>query len=181
MRIKLLGLMVLMSAFFKKSWGIIREDVCEAVRDFFKYGHMLKSVNCTAVTLIPKSAQPSSIKEYRPISCCSVLYKIISKVLANRLLLVIDDIVGPSKSAFIPGRLIADNILLSHELVKGYSKKFISPRCMIKVDLQKAYDSVEWSALIQIMKGLGFRQRCELDSYLLANGKLYLLCKWSSN
>lgn len=73
--------------------------------------------------------------------------------------MVIDDLVAPSQYAFIPRRVINDNILLSHELVKGYSRKHISPRCMIKVDLQKAYDSIEWCAIEQLLKPLGFPAR----------------------
>lgn len=85
-----------------------------------------------------------AVKDFRPIACCSVLYKIISKVLANRMKRVLNTIISEHQSAFVPGRLIFDNILLSQELVRGYSRKHISPRYMVKVDIQKAYDSVEW-------------------------------------
>lgn len=66
---------------------------------------------------------------------------------------------GPNQSAFIPGRILSDNIILSHELVKGYTRKHLSPRCMIKVDIQKAYDSLEWVFLEQMLKELGFAER----------------------
>lgn len=117
---------------------------------------MLKAINCTIVTLIAKHEYANTAKEYRPIACCSVLYKIISKVITHRLQVVIEDLVNSSQSAFVPGKVIYDSIILSHELVKGYAKKYISPRCMIKVDLQKAYDSIDWYALKQILIAMGF-------------------------
>lgn len=80
------------------------------------------------------------MKDFRPIACCTVLYKLISKVLANRLKAVLHSVVSDSQSAFVQGRMILDNVLLSQELLAGYTRKHTSPRCMIKVDIQKAYD-----------------------------------------
>ena len=108
------------------------------------------------VSLIPKVQNPKSAKEYRTIACCTVVYKIISKVLTNRLHGVIQSVISDSQAGFIPGRKISDNILLAHKLVKAYTRKHISPRCMLKIDLQKAYDLVEWAFLEQVMYGLGF-------------------------
>ena len=99
------------------------------------------------------------MKEYRLIACCTVVYKIISKVLNNRMHGVIQSVLCDSQAPFIPGRKISDNIVLAHELVKAYTRKHISPRCMLKIDLQKAYDSMEWTFLEQIMYGLGFPER----------------------
>ena len=91
------------------------------------------------------------MKEYRPIACCTVLYKIISKLITHRLHEVIHTVIGDSQAGFIPGRKIGDNIILAHELVKAYTRKNVSPRSMLKIDLQKAYDSVEWPFLEQVM------------------------------
>jgi len=130
--------------FFKYTWKTIKEDIIDAVKSFFKIGKIYKPVNCTLVTLIPKVENPKTVKEYRPIACCTVLYKIISKVLAKRLHDVIQSVICDSQARFIPGRKISNNVLLAHELVKAYTRKNISPRNMLKIDLQKAYDLVEW-------------------------------------
>lgn len=71
--------------FFKQSGHIVGEDITDAVLEFFNSGRMYKAINCTTVTLVPKTARPSRITEYRPISCCTLLYKIIAKILTNRL------------------------------------------------------------------------------------------------
>lgn len=144
--------------FFKKLWILIGEEVTHAVLQFFETTEIYRAINCTVITLIPKIKNPSSVKEFLPISCCTILYKVISKILTTRMQEVMDAIIDNSQSAFVPGRLIMDNIVMSHELVKAYGRKGISPLCMIKVDMQKAYDSVEWSYIEQVMQLLGFPQ-----------------------
>lgn len=123
---------------------MIGDDITIVVLHFFETFVRYKPINCTSVTLIPKVKNPSSIKEVRPISCSSVLYKIIFKILTIRLQSVMDELIDNSQSTFVPVRVIRDNIILSHELVKGYDRKGISPRRMLKVAMQKTYDSLEW-------------------------------------
>lgn len=99
------------------------------------------------------------MKDFRPIACCTILYKIISKVLTARMQHILPNIINESQSSFVKGRAIFDNIILSHERVKGYNRKYISPRCMIKIDLQKAYDYVEWPFIQCLLHLLGFPSR----------------------
>lgn len=117
---------------------------------------MLPAINTTAITLVPKIPNPTKVKDYRPIACCTSIYKIISKVITGRLKKVLPGLIGSSQSAFIEGRSILDNIIFSHELFKCYGRKWISPRCVLKVDLRKAYDSPEWCFLKQLMIDMGF-------------------------
>ena len=133
--------------FFKHTWKIVKKDVVKAVIDFFTKGKLFKPFNFTLVSLLLKVQNPQTVKEYRPIACCTVIYKIISMVITRRMHDVMADIIYESQSGFIPGRKISNNIVLAHELVKSYTRKNISPRSMLKIDLQKAYDSVEWSFL----------------------------------
>jgi len=136
---------------FKKYWSTIGNKVRTSVLEFFSNGKLLKSVNCTTLTLIPKVANPNSVQEFRPIACCTIIYNIISRILTTKLKLVVESIVGESQSAFIEGRNILDNVIIAHEMVKGYNKKGVSPRCCIKIDIRKAYDSVEWPFLRMIL------------------------------
>ncbi|GJT28061.1 RNA-directed DNA polymerase, eukaryota, reverse transcriptase zinc-binding domain protein [Tanacetum coccineum] len=144
------------SCFFKKAWNIIGSDICDAVREFFISGKLLKEVNATMISLIPKMNTPNKVSEFRPIACCNVLYKCISKILTNRIKSGLEKVVSINQSAFIPGRSIQDNILLTQELLKGYNRKNGPQRCALKIDLQKAYDTVSWSFLGECLKFFGF-------------------------
>jgi hypothetical protein len=141
--------------FFKVSWGIVKEDVLAAVMEFFRDEAIYHAVNSTLVTLIPKHSAARTIKEYRPISCCTTVFKIISKVLTTRLSKVLNSVINLSQAAFVPGQHIHDHIFLAYELTKGYSRKGGTPKCMLQLDLQKAYDTVDWHALHHILKEIG--------------------------
>ncbi|XP_055962303.1 uncharacterized protein LOC130015686 [Mercurialis annua] len=146
------------SAFFRKSWNIVGGDIIKAVKDFFTTGKMLRQANATIVSLIPKVDNPEIISEFRPIACCNTMYKVISKILAKRMSSILSRIVSSSQSAFVPGRSIADNILLAHELVRNYHRQN-GRSCAMKVDLQKAYDTVEWDFIEEVLLGLRFERR----------------------
>ncbi|KAL0285129.1 UNVERIFIED_CONTAM: hypothetical protein Sradi_7182200 [Sesamum radiatum] len=104
------------SGFSKAAWPVVGEEVTRAVMEFFRTGNLLKEVNATLISFIPKVGNPTSVTEFRPISCCNVLYKIITKILVQRMPSVLDLLISPSQNAFVPGRSIGDNILLAQEL-----------------------------------------------------------------
>ncbi|XP_074300223.1 uncharacterized protein LOC141631456 [Silene latifolia] len=111
------------------------------------------------VTEAPKLSNPVSVLDFRPIACCNTIYKTVAKVICKRLSRVLPDIVSESQGGFIKGRNFVENVLICQDLVRLYNRKAASPRCMIKIDLRKAYDSVEWLFLEQMMGALQFPQK----------------------
>ncbi|GJZ74268.1 RNA-directed DNA polymerase, eukaryota, reverse transcriptase zinc-binding domain protein [Tanacetum coccineum] len=144
------------SRFFKKSWQIVGKDICKAIKEFFINGKILGEINATLIALVPKIYTPKKVSDFRPIACCNVIYKIISKILTNRIKNGLRKIVNMNQSAFIPERHIQDNILIVQELLKGYNRKSGSRRSAMKIDLQKAYDSISWDIIKDVLSAVGF-------------------------
>nr|GEW30868.1 RNA-directed DNA polymerase, eukaryota, reverse transcriptase zinc-binding domain protein [Tanacetum cinerariifolium] len=105
--------------FFKKSWDIMGMDVCGAVKEFFNSNKLLGEINATLITFVLKIQQPNKVSDYRPIACCNVIYKCISNIITKRLQGCLEKLVSINQSAFVPGRLIQDNLLITQELLKG--------------------------------------------------------------
>ncbi|GJZ19637.1 hypothetical protein Tco_0556227 [Tanacetum coccineum] len=144
------------AAFFKESWDIMADDFVATICDFFTNGKILKELNHTIIALILKVSSLTRVNDYRPISCCNVLFKCISKIIVNRIKDSLKVLVSPNQSAFVSGRSIADNILLTQELMHNYHLDRSLPRCAFKVDIQKAYDTVDWDFLKKILASFGF-------------------------
>ena len=144
--------------FYQKFWHIVGNSIVLAVLDFLNNGNMLLDINHTNIVLIPKVKNPERMSDFRPISLCNVIYKIISKVLANRLKQVLPQIISHTQSAFVPGRLITDNVLVAYETLHTMHsrKKGKKGSMALKLDISKAYDRVEWHFLQRIMEKLGF-------------------------
>ena len=119
---------------------------------------MPEGVNDTIIVLIPKVKNPQSIKDFRLISLCNVIYQIISKCMVNRLRPLLDGMISPTQSAFIPGRLISDNALMAIECMHSWStlKDQHGEFCAYKLDLAKVYDRVDWQFLKSMLGALGF-------------------------
>lgn len=99
--------------FFQCFWHIIGRDIGSFCLQLLNDDSMLEDIGATLIVLIPKLSRPSRIQDFRPISLCSVLYKIISKIVANGFRSVLDECIDKAQSAFIPGRMITDNVLLA--------------------------------------------------------------------
>ncbi|GKA06892.1 RNA-directed DNA polymerase, eukaryota, reverse transcriptase zinc-binding domain protein [Tanacetum coccineum] len=125
-----------------KANEMVDDDVCKAVKEFFVTKKMLIEINSTLITLVTKIQILNKVTNFRHIACCNVLYKCISKIITERMKKFFGKLVDKNQSVFVPKRHIHENILLSQELLKGYEKKEGPKRVAMKIDIQKAYDTV---------------------------------------
>ncbi|KAB1207150.1 hypothetical protein CJ030_MR7G011471 [Morella rubra] len=143
--------------FYKKFWHIVGRDVVLMVQHFFVSGFMSREINHCRVVLLPKEAAPSQISQYRPVSLCNVVSKLISKILANRTRMIIDKLISPLQAAFVPGKTIHENSILAHEIFHVLKKRNSGRKIMaIRADIEKAYDRMEWKLILVAMKCFGF-------------------------
>eukprot|EP00253_Pinus_taeda_P019748 PITA_19748 len=127
--------------FYKVCWSIVKQEVWEVVEDSRRSGTFLKSLNSTFLALIPKVEEAKTPDQFRPIALCNVIYKIISKVIANRQKTILPGIISESKSCYVEGRQILDNILLAQEMIRSlHSRK--KADMLMQLDLSKAYDKI---------------------------------------
>ena len=144
--------------FFQQNWEMVGPRVCSAVMKFLNNAEMEGAINSTNIVLIPKIKNPRCVSDFRPISLCNVFYKLISKVLVNRLKVVLLHIISCNQSIFFLGRLITDNILVAYETLHTMHTRMWSKVGYMgtKLDLSKAYDRVEWCFIETVMNKLGF-------------------------
>ncbi|XP_062093733.1 uncharacterized protein LOC133799749 [Humulus lupulus] len=147
------------SGFYKALWKDIREDISEAILMFFERGVIPAELNGTILSLIPKVDSPTKATYYRPIAYCNTLYKCISKMICFRLANVLPVIIHQNQGAFIKNRQLAHNILILQDILHGYTRKNISPRCVLKIDLSRAYDSIDWVFMEDILRAFCFPRR----------------------
>lgn len=168
------------SHFFKVCWLTVGEDIVAGITYFLKHGRLLKQIKNTFIALVPKKENSTYASDYRPIALTNEIYKIIGRIIAHRMKPFIDKSISPTQSAFIPGRSIADNILLSQALVKIFHRAK-GKQCMcLRLDLSKAFDSINWPFVKAALHHLNFPKNVincimacisELAFSILANGK----------
>lgn len=144
--------------FIKTNWANMKAEVMQLMREFHERGRLVKGLNASFIVLIPKKERSTALEEFRPISLIGCIYKIIAKTLANRISKVIQAIISENQSAFIKGRQILDGIVILNELIDEAKRKKIKI-VIFKVDFAKAYDTVDWDFLDEMMEGLNFSSR----------------------
>ncbi|KAK7334866.1 hypothetical protein VNO80_26632 [Phaseolus coccineus] len=144
--------------FIKKCWETFKSDILEAVHLFQETGRFPKGCNASFIALVPKTRDPTSLDQFRPISLVGALYKIVTKVLSRRIKDVLPMVVDESQSAFLKDRGLLDSVLVANEVVEEVRKKRKSGLCL-KVDYEKAYDSVRWNFLYDMLNRLGFHSK----------------------
>nr|GEW42763.1 RNA-directed DNA polymerase, eukaryota, reverse transcriptase zinc-binding domain protein [Tanacetum cinerariifolium] len=137
-----------------KEENLIECDVVKAVKWFFLHERIPSGGNSSIITLIPKVANANMVKDFRPISLIGSVYKIVAKILANRLVLMLGDLVSDTQSAFLKERQIFDGPFILNEVIR-WCKKKKKQSMIFKVDFEKAYDSVRWDFVDAILKKFG--------------------------
>ena len=141
--------------FFQKCWSVLEKDVMDFFGEVHTHGKFEKSLNATFFSLIPKKVDASNIRDFRPISLIGSVYKLLSKVLANRMRLVLDDVISESQNSFVGGRQILDSVLIANECLDSRIKSRV-PGLICKLDIEKAYDHVNWDNLLFLLARMGF-------------------------
>jgi hypothetical protein len=139
--------------FYKTCWPIVKHNVVASVQSFFRGWFMLREFNHTNIALLPKVDNPSQTNHCRPISLTNFNYKIISKILSKRFKPFLQKIISPIQSAFLKGRSIHDNTMVAHEIFHTMKHKQGNGGLMaLKLDMEKAFDSMECDFLLKILK-----------------------------
>ncbi|VFQ84579.1 unnamed protein product [Cuscuta campestris] len=142
--------------FFKATWETIRQDVLTASQEFFMGQPIPRAYGSTFLTLIPKTDNPKRFEDYRPISLSTFMSKINTKLLANRLNKILPKLISKEQVAFQKGKSIEDHILMAQEAVHLLDKKVFGGNFILKLDMAKAFDKLDWGYLEALLKAFGF-------------------------
>ncbi|KAH9751354.1 putative ribonuclease H protein [Citrus sinensis] len=174
------------AVFYQSQWSIVGPSVCSFIKNIFENKHIPREINRTLLVFIPKVANPLNLKIYRPISLCTVIYKTLTKLIANRLQTILPHVIGPRQTSFVPGRHIIENIVVAQEVIHSMRRKSGRRGYMaIKVDLEKAYDRLSHGISKAVADGVWRPVRLSRNgiplSHLFFTDDLLLLAEASSD
>jgi len=168
--------------FYQHFWNLCNDNIYNNCCAWLDTGNFSANLNMKNIALIPKGTVQNNMKDWRPIALCNVLYKLISKVLANRLKVVLPHCISDSQSAFVPGRSILDNAMVAIEVIHFMKTKTRGNYgyVALKLDISKAYDRMNLNYLRQVMVKMGFDPKLihwmslcveSVDYSILVNGE----------
>lgn len=143
---------------FQKFWKVMKGDLINFMKDFHRNCKLVRGLNSSFITLVPKKENPMGLLDFRPISLVGSVYKVLTKVLSKRLKAVLPSVISETQSAFLRGRNILDGVLIANKVVNGW-KKSKKKGVIIKLHFEKAYDSVNWGCLHSMLLNFGFGSR----------------------
>nr|GEV50238.1 RNA-directed DNA polymerase, eukaryota [Tanacetum cinerariifolium] len=165
--------------FYRQFWLTIKNDVFEAVSNFFTHADIPKGCNPSFIALISKVSNANKVNDFRPISLIGSIYKIIAKILVNRLVRVLGDIVNEVQSTFIADRKILDGPFILNEVLQ-WCKIKKKQSLIFKVDFEKSYDSVRWDFLDDVLKKFGFGNKwCDWIQTCLKSSRGFIMINGS--
>ncbi|XP_045802493.1 uncharacterized protein LOC123896099 [Trifolium pratense] len=162
--------------FFQNYWDIVGSDVVASVTQFFSHGWILPNLNSSHVALVPKFPGADTIENFRPIAVANFQFKIITKILADRLAVIAPKIVSEHQRGFVQGRHIYECICIASEAINMLDKKSFGGNMAMKIDIKKVFDTLDWSFLLKVLQAFGFNHKfCSWISTILHSAKLSLL------
>jgi len=142
--------------FYQHFWDIVGADVVSSVQEFFYTGVLIPNSNADILVLIHKVPGAASMGDFRPITLVNFQFKIVTKILADRLAVVCMSIISPQQRGFVRDRSIFDCVILASEVINLLTKKQFGGNIAIKVDIRKAFDTLDWNFLLEVLKRFGF-------------------------
>jgi hypothetical protein len=145
----------------------------QAVQEFFLSGKLINNYNSNTIVLVPKTSNADTIADFRPIALANFKFKVISKILADRLAVLMPHIISKEQRGFIKGRNIKDCIFLASEVINLLDKKAFGGNIAFKIDIAKAFDTLDWSFLLKVLESFGFNSKfCGWIQAILESAKL---------
>ncbi|KAM0925514.1 hypothetical protein ACQ4PT_004162 [Festuca glaucescens] len=143
-------------AFYQRAWPIIKPDILAGLMKLcVGDGRGFARLNRALITLIPKKPDAMETKDFRPISLVHSFAKLFSKIIANRLRPRLGEIVSMNQSAFIKHRSLHDNFVPVRQVAKKINMRR-QTGVLLKLDLARAFDSISWSFLFEVLRRMGF-------------------------